>query len=167
MDITVEEAIIKLNKGEAIGVPTDTVYGISTLCEHGNVLYDIKKRDKSKKLITMISSVDQINVDDEVLLKKMEEVWPGKVTLIFNYEGEMRSFRIPNEPNLLELLSKINKPIYTTSANVSGNEPVNTREEFKKEFPKLALLKEEVDSQRSNIPSEIYIYENKKFERIR
>lgn len=165
--MNIDQAISKLEAGQVIGVPTDTIYGISSLIPYGEKIYEIKHRDKSKKLITMISSIDQLNITDQVLLKKMNEVWPGAVTLIFEYEGEMRSFRIPNEPNLLALLNKLGKPIYTTSANISGEDPVSSREEFHVTFPKLGLVDEDLKCNKSSIPSEIYIYKNGKFERIR
>lgn len=167
MDLTIDEAIKQLNDGNVIGVPTDTVYGLSTLVDFGEKIYEVKNRDDSKKLITMIANTEDLDVNDAVLLSKMDDVWPGAVTLIFKQDGEMRSFRIPNEPNLLHLLKKLQKPIYTTSANISGQEPCKTREEFKRIFPNIGLLKEDVKSVKSEIPSEIYIYENKHFERIR
>lgn len=165
--MTIDEAITRLEAGEVIGVPTDTIYGLSSLIPYGQKIYDIKQRDKSKKLITMISSVDDLNIQDQVLLNKMSEVWPGQVTLIFDYGGEMTSFRIPNEPNLLALLEKLGKPIYTTSANISGKDPVSSREQFHATFPKLGLVDEDIKCEKSSIPSEIYIYKNAKFERIR
>lgn len=165
--MTIDEAISKLEAGLVIGVPTDTIYGLSSLVDYGDEIYEVKKRDKSKKLIRMISSIDSLNIQDQVLLDKMNEVWPGKVTLIFEYEGEMTSFRIPDEPNLLALLDKLGKPIYTTSANISGQEPVASREEFFEIFPNLGLLDEDMECEKSSVPSEIYIYKNAKFERIR
>lgn len=167
MNISVDEAITRLNNGEVIGVPTDTIYGVSSLREFGSEIYKIKQRDKSKKLITMISSIDQLTIEDDVLLEKMNEVWPGKVTLIFEYEGEMQSFRIPNEPNLLQLLEKLGKPIYTTSANISGCKPCQDRVQFEQTFSDIGLLNEEIKSTKSSIPSEIYVYKDTKFERIR
>lgn len=165
--MTIDEAISKLEAGLVIGVPTDTIYGLSSLVDYGDEIYEVKKRDKSKKLIRMISSIDSLNIQDQVLLDKMNEVWPGKVTLIFEYEGEMTSFRIPDEPNLLALLDKLGKPIYTTSANISGQEPVASRDEFFETFPNLGLLDEDMECEKSSVPSEIYIYKNAKFERIR
>lgn len=165
--MTIDEAISKLEAGLVIGVPTDTIYGLSSLVDYGDEIYEVKKRDKSKKLIRMISSIDSLNIQDQVLLDKMNEVWPGKVTLIFEYEGEMTSFRIPDEPNLLALLDKLGKPIYTTSANISGQEPVASRDEFFETFPNLGLLDEDMECEKSSVPSEIYIYKNTKFERIR
>ncbi len=167
MDLTIEEAIKMLKAGEVIGVPTDTVYGLSSLLPHGQKIYEVKKRDKSKKLVTMISDEKILNITDSTLLSKMKKVWPGAVTLIFNYEGEMRSFRIPDEPNLLSLLKELDEPIYTTSANISGTNPCLTRDEFKQVFPHIGLLTESIDSIKSEDPSEIYVYENETFERIR
>lgn len=165
--MTIEQAIVKLESGEVIGVPTDTVYGLSSLPAYGDKIYEVKQRDKTKKLITMISSIDTLDIDDQVLLNKMKQVWPGAVTLIFEYEGEMRSFRIPDEPNLLELLTKLGKPIYTTSANISGQDPATSREQFNEQFPNLELLDEKEKCEKSSVPSEIYVYKNAKFERIR
>ncbi len=167
MDLNIDEAIAELQNGCIIGVPTDTIYGLSSLHMFGEKIYQLKKRDKSKKLITMISSIDQLDVNDPILLSKMKEVWPGNVTLIFDYQNEMRSFRIPNEPNLLALLTKLDEPVYTTSANLSGEQPVENREQFKNKFPTIGILKEPIKCSKTSIPSEIYMYENNKFERIR
>lgn len=167
MDLTIEQAIACLTAGEVIGVPTDTVYGLSSLIPYGSKIYELKHRDHAKKLVTMIADSTEIIVEDKVLKQKMDESWPGAVTLIFNYDNEMRSFRVPDEPNLLMLLKQLKQPIYTTSANISGNEPCLTREQFKAEFPTVGLLNEDIFSDKSTIPSEIYIYKDEKFERIR
>lgn len=167
MDITLEEAINRLLNGEVIGVPTDTVYGLSSLQEYGHKIFEVKHRDQEKKLITMISSIADLEISDETLLAKMKEVWPGKVTLIFDVDGELTSYRIPDEPNLLKLLSEIGKPIFTTSANISGFKPCLTREEFKQIFPTIGLLEEKEKSQKSSVPSKIFIYDGNRFERIR
>ncbi len=167
MDISINQAAELLRSGEVIGVPTDTIYGVSSLTDFGDKIYEVKKRDRSKKLVTMISDVSQINVTDKVLLDKMNEVWPGAVTLIFDYEGEMTSFRIPAEPNLLKLIDKVGKPIFTTSANISGEEPCLSRQQFKRVFPEMGLLEELIVAPKSSVPSEIYVYTNGKFERIR
>lgn len=165
--MTVEEAVTSLNSGNVIGVPTDTIYGLSSLCEYGAKIYTLKARDSEKKLIRMVGRIEDIDIDDPILLAKMKEVWPGAVTLIFDYKGEMTSFRIPNEPNLLRLLKALDKPIYTTSANISGQSPVKSRAEFAQIFPSIRILNEDISTCKSNVPSEIYIYKNNQFERIR
>ncbi len=167
MDIDIEQAIEMLLAGEVIGVPTDTVYGLSSLKMHGEKIFEVKMRDKTKKLVTMVSDGNLIKVEDEILKSKIKEVWPGAVTLIFEYNGEMTSFRVPNEPNLLALLQKLKQAIYTTSANISGEPPCLTRAQFKAQFPDIGLLKEPIRCEKSNVPSQIYIYQNNQFERIR
>ncbi|WOO87960.1 Sua5/YciO/YrdC/YwlC family protein [Mollicutes bacterium LVI A0039] len=167
MDLSIEEAIEKLNNGEVIGVPTDTVYGLSSCLDYGEKIYEAKQRSHGKKLITMLHDYKCLEITNPVLKKRMEEVWPGAVTLIFEYNSEMTSFRIPNEPNLLLLLERLGKPIYTTSANISGEDPCLSREEFKQKFPNIGLLKEDIDSLKSAVPSEIYVFNNNQFERIR
>lgn len=167
MTISIEEAVNRLERGEVIGVPTDTVYGLSSLKPFGDKIYQVKGRKKEKKLVTMVSSIEMLDDVDETLKAKMEDVWPGAVTLIYDVEGELTSFRIPDEPNLLALLEALGKPIFTTSANISGEPACLSREEFEVVFPNIGLLAEEINTTKTNTPSEIYIYEENQFERIR
>lgn len=167
MDITINQAINQLLAGKVIGVPTDTVYGLSCLPDYADEIYRVKKRNQGKKIVTMVYDESFFEIDDPILKSRMGAVWPGPVTLIFQQNESMESYRIPNEPNLLNLLSALQLPIYTTSANISGEEPCLTREQFKREFPDIDLLIEEVPSLKTNIASEILVYKNGEFERIR
>lgn len=156
--IKLNEAIERLQLGEVIGVPTDTVYGFASLEFSVDKIYKLKGREMNKKIIKMISSKEILKIKDNDLLKLMDEVWPGATTIIFDHNGSMESFRIPNEKNLLKLLSEINVPVYVTSANESGEKPCVTRKEFEKKFPKVPLLEEIVECSKSNTPSKILLY---------
>lgn len=167
MIVTEKEAIKLLDEGNVIGVATDTVYGLAVNEENIKKLFDIKKRPMEKKIVRMVSSIDYFSKLDEKLKKSMEKNWPGAVTYIFEINGTFESFRIPNEPNLLSLLNKYQKPLYVTSANISGEVECKTKDEFKKKFPTLPLLKEVKEINKSNEPSRIYKYEDGKFIQIR
>ncbi|AWX69460.1 L-threonylcarbamoyladenylate synthase [[Mycoplasma] anseris] len=114
---------------------TDTVLGIGGPVddEVKNLIYEIKGRDRSKKLIILASSIEQIRKFKQ-WEKKAEpfakKYWPGPTTLVVNDQG----FRIPNQPLLLEYLEK-NGPVYMSSCNLSNAPICETIEEAKEIFP--------------------------------
>lgn len=172
MRVSTNEAIKLLRTGNVIGIPTDTVYGFCSLKADIEQIYEIKNRDRSKKLIQMIYSIEQIQklTTEEIpasVKQLMVEKWPGKTTIIFPINGELTSFRIPDEPNLLKLLKALDEPIYTTSANVSTEPACLTAAEFNDKFPTIELLDEEIEIEKSGVASEIIIYEKNEFKKVR
>ncbi len=161
-----KEAIILLKKGYVIGIPTDTVYGLAVLESYAYKIYQLKGRSRQKKLITMIGDNVKFKVDQK-LKQEFKKNWPGKVTYVFEEEGQLNSYRKPNEPNVLSLLNKSNLKIKTTSANISGTSPCLTREEFYQVFPEIPLLEEVVFTRKANSPSKIIVYNRTKKIRIR
>lgn len=166
MICNIREAEILLKKGQVIGVPTDTVYGLASLEEYEYKIYQIKGRNRKKKLITMLSNEEELKVDNK-LRKEFTKNWPGKVTYIFEEFGRLISYRKPNEPNLQRLLSRENIRLKTTSANISGNEPCLTKEEFEETFPSIPLLEEKIKCEKGNQPSKIIVYNRSKKFKIR
>lgn len=167
MTITQEMAIDILKSGGVIGIPTDTIYGFACLPGYEDKIYDLKQRDLNKPLITMIDSIDYFVDVEPLVFEKMQEVWPGSTTLIFDVNGINTSYRIPGEKNLLNLLIELRLPIYSTSANISGEEPSLTREEFAKNFPNIGLLAEPITTIKSGTPSTILLYNKGVFQKIR
>ena len=97
MDI---DKLVKLiNEGNIAVVPTDTVYGIVGDALNIDVIhkvYEVKKRDYSKPLILMVSSidmlkryVDEINDIDKYLINKY---WPGKLTSLFKKNNKINVY---------------------------------------------------------------------------
>lgn len=160
MKINEKEAIIQLKDNKVIGLYTDTVMGIGCFYENIDNLYQLKKRDKNKKIIALIYSVEQIPNLDEKIKNKIIKYWPGPVTFIYNDQG----YRIPNNKKLLKLLEKIKKPLFVTSANISGEkECINDIQIFEK-FKIDCFDNKEKES---NIPSTIYLIKDNEFIKIR
>ena len=94
-DIKREEIAMAVNFLKNWGVvvfPTDTVYGIWALPDEIAVekLYQIKKRDHSKKIIALIddrSRLEEIIDEKSGFLEKitpvLEKFWPWELTVIF------------------------------------------------------------------------------------
>jgi len=125
--------------------PTDTVYGFfaSSISDiAAQKVFNLKKRDLSKKLIVNVASIEVLKKyiktnDIESLL--INKFWPGQLSIIFNLSnfgynrishlvtGDDKSIcvRIPNHPQILELLEAVGIPLISTSVNLSGNTPIN------------------------------------------
>lgn len=166
MVVSLKECSVLLKAGYVVGVPTDTVYGLASIDKYSYKIYNIKGRNKNKKLITMINDKNIFSHIDKKLYKKMIEKWPGNTTVIFEEFGKLNSYRIPNEENLLNLLS-LTGPLVTTSANSSGKAPCLTKEEFLQTFPNIPLLEEKQKTKKLSKPSDILLYNRGKFKKIR
>ncbi|QKX39570.1 L-threonylcarbamoyladenylate synthase [Metamycoplasma hominis] len=116
---------------------TDTVLGIGgpVSKEVEDLIYEIKGRDRNKKLIILVSSIKQArqfkewNSQADEFAKKY---WPGATTIVVNNQG----FRMPNQKKLLEYI-EINGPIYMTSCNLSNAPVCKTIENAKQLFPEV------------------------------
>ncbi len=116
---------------------TDTVLGIGgpVSKEVEDLIYEIKGRDRNKKLIILVSSIKQArqfkewNSQADEFAKKY---WPGATTIVVNNQG----FRMPNQKKLLEYI-EVNGPIYMTSCNLSNAPVCKTIENAKQLFPEI------------------------------
>ena len=132
----IKNAVECMRHGGVILYPTDTVWGIG--CDATNEravakVYEIKHRDDSKALICLVDSDDRMQryfrnmpkvawqlVDTAV--KPTTIILDDAVNIADNLIAEDGSLamRITQEPFSKELCYKFQKPIVSTSANVSG-----------------------------------------------
>ena len=160
MKINQQEVIKQLEENKVIGLYTDTVMGIGCYYQNIEQLYQLKKRKKSKKIIALIYTVEQIPDLDEELKKEIVKFWPGATTIIYNDQG----YRIPDNQKLLSLLAEIKKPLYVTSANISGEKECKNADEINEKFNVDCFDNEEYQS---NQPSTIFLIENNEFIKLR
>src|SRR3954447_11809669 len=78
-----------LRDGQAVVVPTDTVYGLAALAERPDAtarLFALKHRTERKALAVLVADVDQAQSLVEPLGPEiralMDEHWPGPLTLV-------------------------------------------------------------------------------------
>ena len=132
----ISRAVEVMQKGGVILYPTDTIWGIG--CDATNEeavkrIYEIKKRNDSKALITLVDSEAKVEsfvkeVPDvawqliEVSDKPLTIVYDGARNLAPNLIAEDGSIgiRITREEFSRNLCLRMKKPIVSTSANVSG-----------------------------------------------
>ncbi len=132
----IRTAVEVMRKGGVILYPTDTVWGIG--CDATNAdavakVYAIKHRDDSKALICLVDSAVRlqryVRNAPEVAWKVMElatkpttVIFDNAVNLAPNLIAEDGSIamRITSEPFSKELCYRFQKPVVSTSANISG-----------------------------------------------
>ena len=122
-----EKALEILKNGGVILYPTDTIWGIgcdATNVEAINKIFEIKKREKTKSMIIL--------VENERRLQDLVDV-PEMAWQIIDYENPKNlpkeilaedgsiGIRLVKDDFCKKLISKLNKPLVSTSANFSGD----------------------------------------------
>lgn len=168
------EACVKQVQQEAvIAYPTEAVFGLG--CDPDSesavmALLALKQRPVEKGLILIAANFQQLQpyIDDLKLSpeqkEKMFSSWPGPVTWVVPASaatpawltGRFASIavRVTNHPDVQQLCRALNKPLVSTSANLTGLSPCRTagevHQQFGNEFP---VLQGETGGR--NNPSEI------------
>ncbi len=163
--------------GRPIIFPTDTVYGIGAIPTKKAVdeIYRLKKRDKSKKIIALVSSIDKIyDIAEDIDENIINHFMPGALTVIFRAKpkmydivGETIGVRIPDSKLTLELIESVGGILMTSSANISGNPPAKTVSELSKDLVENVECILTSDQILTGIPSTIISYIDKKYTLIR
>lgn len=145
-----DNVIKVIKKGGVVIFPTDTVYGVAanSLDEDAiKKLYELKGRNDNKPICVLTSSMDKIKkiayVREEEQ-KIIDKYMPGALTIILEKKEEVSDIltsnlktvgvRIPNNEIALKILSKLDYPLATTSANISGMEAAVKKEDLITEF---------------------------------
>lgn len=132
----IKKAVEVMKNGGVILYPTDTIWGIgcdATNAEAVAKVYKIKQRDDSKALICLVDSDARLqryvrNAPEvawnvmELATKPTTVIFDEAVNLASNLIAEDGSIamRITNEEFSKELCYRFQKPIVSTSANISG-----------------------------------------------
>jgi L-threonylcarbamoyladenylate synthase len=115
----VNGAVAALRAGQAVILPTDTVYGLCALPEHDDVVYTLKGRDRSKPVALLAADVDALfdtvpGLDGALL----DRYLPGPYTLVV---GEPPvGVRVPHLPHAAAEVVRAVGVVAATSANHSG-----------------------------------------------
>lgn len=153
IDFKDEEYVLSLwNSGELVGIPTETVYGLSADAENDLAvakIYSAKSRPQFNPLIIHVADVGvakkyaQWNAYAELLAQKF---WPGALTIVLPTVeptrlstlalagGQTVALRAPSHPIFHALLKKFGRGIAAPSANKSGRVSPTTAEHVHSEF---------------------------------
>ena len=135
MSNLIKVAFQKLIEGKTILYPTDTVWGIGCdpfSFEAVSKVYELKKRSESKSLIVLVSSISMLKKHVTVPQSVIELLKKSKkpTTIIYeNPKGFAKNaiasdgtiaIRVVQDAFCRKLIKRFQKPIISTSANVSG-----------------------------------------------
>ena len=140
----IEQAVQRLQAGELVAFPTDTVYGLGALAQNIQgiqQLYEVKGRESAKAIPILISDMAEIfqvaaRVDERAL-RLAQYFWPGPLTLLVPRHPSIPDIltpyptvgvRVPDHPIALALLRRTG-PLATTSANLSNRPSATTADE--------------------------------------
>ena len=140
----------ELEKGGAVVLPTETVYGLfakALVKKAVDHVYQLKRRPRDKALNLNVASLEDIfsfSKHQPVYLKKLVETFlPGPLTIILEANDKVPywvnsglptvGFRMPSHPITLELIRAFG-PLIGPSANISGHTSGVSFEEILKEF---------------------------------
>ncbi len=129
-----------LKEGGIIAYPTDTTYGIGcSILRKKSIerIYQIKIRERSKPFSFICSSLSEVSNYARVsntAFKILKRHLPGPYTFVLEATREVPDLlltrqktvgiRIPDNRICIDLVSALGNPLITTSANLSGEDPV-------------------------------------------
>lgn len=135
----IDKAVYYLKQGEAIGMPTETVYGLAAnaLCADAVAkIFAAKNRPQDNPLIVHVSSIDMLKSIlpnqhlPEVYLPVIRQHWPGPLTIVLPASEKIPTsvtcghptvaVRFPSHPIARGLIEACGFPLAAPSANSSG-----------------------------------------------
>jgi L-threonylcarbamoyladenylate synthase len=102
-------------------LPCDTIYGLVGLAPDSEArLRELKGRGE-KSFLQLIAGPDWVSRYGQLRLPEtLAPFWPGPLTLIFPMEQGSVALRVPADLRLRALLERLDRPLYSTSVNRSG-----------------------------------------------
>ncbi len=156
--LSLSEAVLALQEGEVVAVPTETVYGLAASLRHPEAiahLFALKGRPLANPLIIHLADVSELEayLSDRPpgFTPLAKAFWPGALTCVLPIHPERipslvraglptAGFRIPS-PLLTRSLLQATGPLVMPSANLSGRPsatcPEHVEEDFGSDFPVL------------------------------
>lgn len=132
----IDKAVDIIGRGGVVIYPTDTVYGLAVEAldrEAVERLIKIKGRPEGKPIPVIVKDIEmagKLAYLNSRIEKILRAVWPGPVTVVLNSRPDLPvnltansgtiGLRIPDYQPARDLVSRLNKPITATSANLSG-----------------------------------------------
>ena len=138
---SIEEAVVALQSGQLVVMPTDTVYGVAARLEPGAVeaVFEAKGRPPDRPLPVLAADIEGLRgvaSFDRRAQALAGRFWPGPLTMVLpRAQGftvdlgrggkDSVAVRIPKQPLAVELLRRTG-PLAVTSANHSDEPPALT-----------------------------------------
>lgn len=185
--VSLSKLVAAARSGALVSFPTDTVPALAVLPEQSELIFAAKQRSGDKPLILMGASLEALwsyvsgsAAEQEIWQQVADRYWPGALTLVLPASDRVPpaidprhtntiGLRVPNHDVALKILAQTG-PLATTSANLSGQPPLQTVVEISAQFPQvLTLLPSELESSKSGlgVPSTVAKWTGSQWEILR
>jgi L-threonylcarbamoyladenylate synthase len=155
--VSLETLIASARAGLLVSFPTDTVPALAAVPEEAALIFAAKQRSQDKPLILMAASAEDLwsyvkGSEDEYKIwqEVVDKYWPGALTLVLPASAQVPKVMNPNDPTTIGIRvpkSAIARtilmqtgPLASTSANFSGQPPLQTMAEIEAQFSKVLTL---------------------------
>jgi L-threonylcarbamoyladenylate synthase len=134
--ISLDDAVARLQRGDIVALPTETVYGLAgiALCSKTvHKIYSLKGRPTNNPLIVHVSSTEhaeELAEFNDLARKVCDAFWPGALTIVLPKKqcvpseitagGNTVALRSPAHPLFREVLDLVKQPLAAPSANPSN-----------------------------------------------
>ena len=143
--------------GKLVSFPTDTVPALAVRPDCSELIFAAKQRSQEKPLILMGASPQSLwsfvsgsDAELKIWQQVAQQYWPGALTLVLPASAKVPAamnpadpttigVRVPNSSIAIAILSQTG-PLATTSANRSGEPPLQTIAEIEAQFPDVLTL---------------------------
>jgi L-threonylcarbamoyladenylate synthase len=158
VQVSIASLIQKAISGECIvSFPTDTVPALAARPDRSELIFAAKRRNQDKPLILMAASAEDLwpyvqgtPAELQVWQQVTERFWPGALTLVLPASEKVPvamnpidpttiGIRVPNFSLARKILEQTG-PLATTSANLSGQPPLESIPEIEAQFPEVLTL---------------------------
>jgi len=133
---SIEQAKELLLRGELIGMPTETVYGLAAVGTNPKAvknIFEVKGRPIDNPLIAHVHKDFDLNrlvkIEHQYVFELIKKFMPGPLTLVMKSRGvvckeavcggETLAVRMPSHKGCQKLLKAVDEPIVAPSANLS------------------------------------------------
>ena len=151
MNADIDRAVKCLREGGVVAVPTDTQYALAVDAFNESAverIFRMKGRPGGMALPVLISSaeaLDDVALDvPDVVARLAARYWPGALTLVVRRAPTVPpavaagmdtvAVRVPDHATAREVSQRLGQPITGTSANATGQPPLNSPADLRREF---------------------------------
>ena len=174
--------------GKAVSFPTDTVPALAIQPEYGARIYQLKQRPNHKPLILMGASLGELlpfvtytDSELETWQQLIAQHWPGALTLVLpaselvpdginSTSSNTVGIRVPDNSVALKILKQTGV-LATTSANISGQDPLTELRAIAETFADVLVLEDEPLAKKDKIgsgnPSTVVCWQNGQWQILR
>lgn len=186
MKVSIDALIDGAKSGSVVSFPTDTVPALAAKPKNSRLIFEAKGRSQDKPLILMAATAEELwpfcsgNIQEfQVWREVSDRYWPGALTLVLPASDKVPievnpldpttiGVRVPNSTIARQILAQTG-PLATTSANLSGQPPLETMAEIDTQFPDVLTLlwEEEFKNQVGGVPSTVAKWTNNGWQILR